>query len=81
MFLIGVHMQSRANIKINIWELLEHLDVLVYATKNRIGEGGMLLTDSKKLYDRARILSLHGMDRAAWNDMGKVATGIMMFLK
>ena len=31
----------------------------------------MLLTDSKKLYDRARILSLHGMDRAAWNRYGK----------
>ena len=43
-----------------------------YATKNlSIGEGGMLLTDSKKLYDRARILSLHGMDRAAWNRYGK----------
>ena len=43
-----------------------------YATKNlSIGEGGMLLTDSKKLYDKARILSLHGMDKAAWNRYGK----------
>ena len=43
-----------------------------YATKNlSIGEGGMLLTDNKKLYERARILSLHGMDKAAWNRYGK----------
>ena len=43
-----------------------------YATKNlSIGEGGMLLTNNKKLYDRARILSLHGMDKAAWNRYGK----------
>lgn len=43
-----------------------------YATKNlSIGEGGMLLTNSKKLYERARILSLHGMDKAAWNRYGK----------
>ena len=43
-----------------------------YATKNlSIGEGGMLITNSKKLYDRARILSLHGMDKAAWNRYGK----------
>lgn len=43
-----------------------------YATKNlSIGEGGMLLTDNKKLYERARILSLHGMDKAAWNRYGR----------
>lgn len=43
-----------------------------YATKNlSIGEGGMLITDDKKLYERARILSLHGMDKAAWNRYGK----------
>jgi dTDP-4-amino-4,6-dideoxygalactose transaminase len=43
-----------------------------YATKNlSIGEGGMLITDNKKLYERARILSLHGMDKAAWNRYGK----------
>tara|TARA_A100001011_G_scaffold291565_1_gene303190 strand:- start:450 stop:1604 length:1155 start_codon:yes stop_codon:yes gene_type:complete len=43
-----------------------------YATKNlSIGEGGMLITNNKKLYDRARILSLHGMDKAAWNRYGK----------
>ena len=34
-----------------------------YATKNlSIGEGGMLITNNKKLYERARVLSLHGMD-------------------
>ncbi len=43
-----------------------------YATKNlSIGEGGMLITSNKKLYDRARVLSLHGMDKAAWNRYGK----------
>ncbi len=43
-----------------------------YATKNlSIGEGGMLITNNKKLYERARILSLHGMDKAAWNRYGK----------
>ena len=42
-----------------------------YATKNlSIGEGGMLITNNKKLYQRARILSLHGMDKAAWNRYG-----------
>jgi len=42
-----------------------------YATKNiSIGEGGMLITNNKKYYDRARILSLHGMDKAAWNRYG-----------
>ena len=43
-----------------------------YATKNlSIGEGGMLITDNKKLYERARVLSLHGMDKAAWKRYGK----------
>lgn len=43
-----------------------------YATKNlSIGEGGMLLTKNKKFYHRARILSLHGMDKSAWNRYGK----------
>ena len=43
-----------------------------YATKNlSIGEGGMLITSNKKFYDKARILSLHGMDKAAWNRYGK----------
>ena len=43
-----------------------------YATKNlTTGEGGMLITNNKKLYERARVLSLHGMDKAAWNRYGK----------
>ena len=42
-----------------------------YATKNlSIGEGGMLITSNKKLYQKARIMSLHGMDKAAWNRYG-----------
>ncbi len=37
-----------------------------YATKNLItGEGGML-TGGEELLDRARVLSLHGMNRDAW---------------
>jgi dTDP-4-amino-4,6-dideoxygalactose transaminase len=38
-----------------------------YATKNyTTGEGGML-TGDPRLIERARMLSLHGMDRNAWN--------------
>ncbi|HTU70962.1 MAG TPA: DegT/DnrJ/EryC1/StrS aminotransferase family protein [Candidatus Baltobacteraceae bacterium] len=38
-----------------------------YATKNLTTcEGGMLLTNDDALAERARILSLHGMDRDAW---------------
>jgi dTDP-4-amino-4,6-dideoxygalactose transaminase len=38
-----------------------------YATKNLTTcEGGMLLTNDDELAERARILSLHGMDRDAW---------------
>ena len=38
-----------------------------YATKNiTSGEGGVLLTNSDTLADRARTLSLHGMNRDAW---------------
>lgn len=38
-----------------------------YATKNlTTGEGGML-TGSPELLDRARVLSLHGMNREAWS--------------
>ncbi len=43
-----------------------------YATKNlSIGEGGMLITNNKKYYEKARILSLHGMDKAAWKRYGR----------
>lgn len=42
-----------------------------YVTKNVItGEGGMLLTDSQEIADRAKILSLHGMTRDAWKRFG-----------
>ena len=38
-----------------------------YATKNlATGEGGMLTTNNPDLDDRARIMTLHGMDRNAW---------------
>lgn len=43
-----------------------------YATKNlATGEGGMLVTDSKDIADRARVLITHGMSRNAWNRYGK----------
>lgn len=43
-----------------------------YATKNlATGEGGMLTTDDDDFAARARVLSLHGMSRNAWNRYGK----------
>ena len=43
-----------------------------YATKNlSIGEGGMLITRNEAFYNKAKILSLHGMDKSAWNRYGK----------
>ena len=39
-----------------------------YATKTiTTGEGGMLVTDDDALADRARLMSLHGISRHAWN--------------
>jgi len=39
-----------------------------YATKTiTTGEGGMLVTDDTDLADRARLMSLHGISRHAWN--------------
>ncbi|MGF7534606.1 DegT/DnrJ/EryC1/StrS family aminotransferase [Bacillus mexicanus] len=39
-----------------------------YATKNlATGEGGILTTDDEELADHIRVLSLHGMSKAAWN--------------
>jgi dTDP-4-amino-4,6-dideoxygalactose transaminase len=39
-----------------------------YATKNLCtGEGGMVTTPSPELYERMRILCLHGISRGAWN--------------
>jgi dTDP-4-amino-4,6-dideoxygalactose transaminase len=38
-----------------------------YATKTiTTGEGGMLVTDSSEIADRARLMRLHGMSRDAW---------------
>lgn len=46
-----------------------------YATKNiSTGEGGMLTTDSKKIADKARVFTLHGMSRNAWNRYNKGGT-------
>ena len=39
-----------------------------YATKTiTTGEGGMLVTDDGAVADRARLMSLHGISRDAWN--------------
>ncbi len=39
-----------------------------YATKTiTTGEGGMLVTDDDTIADRARVMSLHGISRDAWN--------------
>jgi perosamine synthetase len=39
-----------------------------YATKTiTTGEGGMLTTDDEAIADRARLMSLHGISRTAWN--------------
>ena len=43
-----------------------------YATKNiATGEGGMLTTKDDELYEKAAVLSCHGMSRTAWNRYGK----------
>lgn len=43
-----------------------------YATKNMsTGEGGMLTTNDDALYEKALVLSLHGMSRNAWNRFAK----------
>jgi perosamine synthetase len=39
-----------------------------YATKTiTTGEGGMLVTDDSAIADRARLMSMHGISRSAWN--------------
>lgn len=39
-----------------------------YANKTiTTGEGGMLLTNDKEIYNRARIMRLHGINRDIWN--------------
>lgn len=43
-----------------------------YATKNICtGEGGMLTTNSDEVAEKARVMSLHGMSRNAWNRFSK----------
>jgi dTDP-4-amino-4,6-dideoxygalactose transaminase len=39
-----------------------------YATKNlTTGEGGMVVTSDERLYDRMKMLCLHGISKDAWN--------------
>ena len=39
-----------------------------YANKTiTTGEGGMLVTNDQEIYNRAKIMRLHGIDRDAWN--------------
>lgn len=43
-----------------------------YATKNiSTGEGGMLATDNEEIAAKARVFTLHGMSRNAWNRYSK----------
>ena len=43
-----------------------------YATKNlACGEGGALVTDDEKIYEKACIFSCHGMSAGSWNRYGK----------
>ena len=43
-----------------------------YATKNICtGEGGMLTTNSDEIAEKARVMSLHGMSKNAWNRFAK----------
>ncbi|WP_346898088.1 DegT/DnrJ/EryC1/StrS family aminotransferase [Clostridium sp. UBA7503] len=43
-----------------------------YATKNICtGEGGMLTTNNEDIAEKARVMSTHGMSKAAWNRYGK----------
>ena len=43
-----------------------------YATKNlTTGEGGVVTTDDRRLADRIRRLSLHGLSRGAWGRYGR----------
>ena len=46
-----------------------------YATKNICtGEGGMLTTNREDIAEKARIISTHGISKAAWNRYGKGGT-------
>jgi perosamine synthetase len=46
-----------------------------YATKTiTTGEGGMLVTASDRIADRARLMSLHGISQHAWNRYGATGT-------
>lgn len=46
-----------------------------YATKNICtGEGGMLTTNREDIAEKARVISTHGMSKAAWNRYGKGGT-------
>jgi dTDP-4-amino-4,6-dideoxygalactose transaminase len=45
-----------------------------YATKNLTTAEGGMLTGDPELVDRARVLSLHGMSRNAWNRYGTEGT-------
>ena len=48
-----------------------------YATKTiTTGEGGMLVTDDDALADRARLMSLHGISRHAWNRYSAAGTWV-----
>ena len=46
-----------------------------YATKNIVtGEGGMVVTNNDKYAEMIKIMSLHGMDKDAWQRFGDTST-------
>lgn len=56
----------------NIGTISDTTSFSFYATKNlATGEGGMITTNNDEIAEKVRIMSLHGMSRAAWNRYNK----------
>jgi dTDP-4-amino-4,6-dideoxygalactose transaminase len=52
-----------------------------YANKNiTTGEGGMLVTNNKLIYEKAKILRLHGMSRDSWKRYGVKNNKVSKFM-
>ncbi len=52
-----------------------------YANKNlTTGEGGMLITNNKKIYEKVKILRLHGMSKDSWKRFGVENSKVQKFM-
>ena len=52
-----------------------------YANKNlTTGEGGMLITNNKKIYEKVKILRLHGMSKDSWKRFGVENSKVHKFM-